>query len=88
MFDNIDADFRKTGAESRLGVPVLVDGRMSFLNKDLFGFDEWFDEHNAEFVRTSAVPRLPPPAMFADGCVRCIPELHRFHKDGVWYKRA
>jgi len=87
MFDDRDADFAKTHAEPRLGVPVLTDGVMTFLSKDLFGVDEWFDEHNAEFVRTGAMPRLPPPAMFADGWVRCIPELQRYRKHGVWYKR-
>lgn len=91
MFDDRDADFCRTNAEPRLGVPVLTDGahgpRIIFLGSDLFAFDEWFDEHNAEFVRTGAMPRLPPPAMFADGWVRCIPEHQRYRKCGVWYKR-
>lgn len=87
MFDDSDLEFRRVQAEPRLGVPVLTDGHIVFLSKDLFGFDEWFDENNAEFVCTGAMPRLAPPAMFADGWVRCIPEHQRYRKHGVWYKR-
>lgn len=87
MFDDSDPEFRRVRAEPRLGVPLCVDGahgpRVIFLSEDRFAFDEY----NEEFVRTGAMPRLAPPAMFADGWVRCIPEHQRYHKHGVWYKR-
>ena len=83
MFDDRDVDFHRTRAEPRLGVPVLTAKGMIFLSEDRFGFDEY----NTEFMSIGAMPRLPPPAMFADGFVRCLREDQRYRKYGVWYKR-
>ncbi len=83
MFDDRDPAFRTTRSESRLGVPVCTEHGMIFLSEDRFGFDQY----NAEFVGTGAMPRLSPPAMFADCWVRCTPEVCRYRKHGVWYKR-
>lgn len=68
MFDDRDAEFRRTTAEHRLGAPVLTAAGVVFPNECRLAFDR----HNAEFVRTAADSRLPPPIMFADGSVRCV----------------
>jgi hypothetical protein len=68
MFDDRDAEFRRTTAEHRLGAPVLTAAGIVFPNECRLAFDR----HNAEFVRTTADSRLPPPIIFADGSVRCV----------------
>jgi hypothetical protein len=68
MFDDRDAEFRRTTAEHRLGAPVLTAAGIVSPNECRLAFDR----HNAEFVRTTADSRLPPPIIFVDGSVRCV----------------
>jgi len=62
----------------------MVGDPLFDLSEDRFAFDQY----NAEFMRTRVISRLAPPAMFADGWVRCLPEEQRYRKSGTWYKRT
>lgn len=73
MFDDRDVEFRKVTSDSRLGVPSLIEGGMIFLDDCLLAFDRYdaFDSNNEAFAATTVGPRLRPPVMLKDGCIKC-----------------
>ena len=74
MFDDRDADFWKTRSDPRLGMPMLTENGIIFLDEYRLGFDRYngFDEYNEEFKNTTVGPRLRPPVMLRDGSVSCV----------------
>lgn len=73
MFDDSDVDFQKVSSDSRLGVPLLTELGMIFIDDCLLAFDRYngFDCNNEDFVATTVGPRLRPPVMLANGSIRC-----------------
>ena len=73
MFDDRDVDFRNVTSDSRLGVPLLTETGMIFLDDCHLAFDRYngFDSNNEEFLATTVGPRLRPPVMLANGTIRC-----------------
>jgi len=73
MFDERDADFWKTRSDPRLGIPMLTENGVIFLNEYRLQFDRYngFDGNNDEFVNTTVGPRLRPPIMLRDGTICC-----------------
>jgi len=73
MFDDDDADFRTTRSDPRLGIPMLTEHGMIFLEDYRLGFDRYngFDGYNEEFMKTTVGPRLHPPIMLRGGTICC-----------------
>jgi hypothetical protein len=73
MFDERDADFWKTRSDPRLGIPMLTENGVIFLNEYRLQFDRYngFDGYNDEFTNTTVGPRLLPPIMLKDGTICC-----------------
>jgi hypothetical protein len=73
MFDTRDPLFRAVNSHPHRGPPLLIQGRVVFLD-DLrisFGRYDAFDARNPEFAATPAAPPLHPPRMLPDGTISC-----------------